>query len=852
MAMRATGLITFLLLFSQHLLGQINESFNLLSEAWKGDRQLFTTQNGRLISNSQVPNDTFYMSIEDDQLHEQEYWKLEMQLNFRTSSANYVDFYIAADDSILEDVENALFVRIGNTADEVSLYTKTNGSQDLLIDGNDKTLDYSSTSLKVALKKTGAQWELFREIVGVDAGWISEGKMAFEIPLKWKYSGLLIRQSTSGFFGKHEFESFYAGPAIRDTLPPLLTAWRIESDSAIVLNFNEKIQAGLSNFIFSNGPDLFSVTSLHSEVKLLFKSALPFNQFMDLKIQLISDTSGNLMKDTIVQIVRTRLESAERHDILIHELMPIPEPVVGLQPYEYIELINRSSKWIQLSELEIGDLSGSKSLPDYILPPDSMVLLYPDAARGQFQPYPNTLFMASLPSLNNAGDQITLRRISDQLWIHSVSYDANSFNDAFKASGGWSLELKDVSQPCAGSENWAASISPSGGTPGLPNSVTSNIATDKAPVPVSFYFDQTKREIQITFDRQLGQEMLRQKHYYIYPNLPIEKVYFGNENRNQILISLRESPTRGTGFKLWYDSLYSCSTGWGKSDSFYFGVPVNLQKGMLFINEVLYNEAPNGSDYFELYNASDSLIDLADLRIILGRSDESVIRVLDFKDQNRLQMPPRSYLCMADDREAVKNTHLVMDEKTLITHSAGFALNTDGGYISLRLSDGSSLDSFYFYDELHHPLILETDGVSLERIGVPSSNWTSAAFTAGYGTPGYQNSQLFEVDEAFQAEMELNPNMFSPNGDGVDDLLKIGFQLEAEAKMSLKVFDLAGQEVKVLLNNESIGSTAEIIWDGRTENGNIATTGIYVVLAEGFNPSGKLYRFKKAVHITYP
>lgn len=849
--MKGIRLIMLFLLISQYLYGQIDESFNLLSEAWQGDRQLFSIKNGRLISNSEVPNDTFYLSVKDEQLPTHAFWKLEMQLNFRTSSANYVDFFIAADDSILDEVENALFIRIGNTADDVSLYKKENGIPELLIDGRDKSLDYSNISLNVALKKIGTEWILYREVAKVDNGWVSEGKIAFEIPAHWKHSGLLIRQSTSGFFGKHEFESFYAGTVINDTLAPFLTDWRLDADSSVVLIFNEQVEAGLANFIFADGPELLAVNRFQSEVKLQFKNTLPSNKFMELTIQSISDTSGNMMKDTSIQIFRAELESAERHDILIHELMPIPEPVVGLEAYEYIELVNRSNKWIQLSDLEISDLSGSKPLPQYILAPDSLVLLYPELARGLFEPYPNTLYMPSLPSLNNGGDQITLRRAIDQLWIHSVRYDVNSYNDAFKASGGWSLELIDVSNPCAGFENWSASISPLGGTPGTQNSIASDMFTRMMPVAVSFYFDDVEREIEISFDRELGLEMLVEKHYHISPSLTIEDISFGTENRSQILISLRESPPRGVGFQLWYDSIFSCTNAWDVSDSFYFGIPADLKKGMLYLNEVLYNETSNGSDYLELYNASDSLIDLADLRLILGRQNGSVISVLDFDIENRVQIPPHSYLCLTNDREALKKSHHVKYDRTVINF-AGIALNSDGGFIVLRLSDGSELDSFYFNDALHHPLIEKTDGVSLERVKVPSSAWTSAAFTAGYGTPGYQNSQLFESDETFLSEMELIPKVFTPNGDGIDDVLQIRFELETRVQMSLKIFNLAGHEVKTLLNNESVGSEAEIFWDGRMENGSLASSGIYIVLAEGFTPSGNIYRFKKAVHIIYP
>ena len=52
-----------------------------------------------------------------------------------------------------------------------------------------------------------------------------------------------------------------------------------------------------------------------------------------------------------------------------------------------------------------------------------------------------------------------------------MSYDDNWYRSSGKSEGGWALELINPDNPCALAENWTASTSLSGGTPGRPNSV---------------------------------------------------------------------------------------------------------------------------------------------------------------------------------------------------------------------------------------------------------------------------------------------------------------------------------------------------------------------------------------------
>ena len=150
-------------------------------------------------------------------------------------------------------------------------------------------------------------------------------------------------------------------------------------------------------------------------------------------------------------------------------------------------------------------------------------------------------------------------------------------------------------------------------------------------------------------------------------------------------------------------------------------------------------------------------------------------------------------------------------------------------------------------------MLTETKGVALERVSpdissVDKDNWQSAAAPL-YGTPGYQNSVFIGAQEE-NASVEITPHVFSPDGDGFNDVATINlsaFQNGYTAK--IKVFDAQGRFVKDLVNCQNIASQSLFVWNGVDDNGKIVPMGIYVVFVEVFDTQGDIKRFKKAVSV---
>jgi len=79
-----------------------------------------------------------------------------------------------------------------------------------------------------------------------------------------------------------------------------------------------------------------------------------------------------------------------------------------------------------------------------------------------------------------------------------------------------------------------------------------------------------------------------------------------------------------------------------------------------------------------------------------------------------------------------------------------------------------------------------------------------------------------DITPADESTFAVYPNPFSTE-------TKIAFNLEQKTDVYLSIYNLFGQEIKVLSNNELQEGTHEFVWKGDKANGGKATSGIYLV-----------------------
>jgi len=82
-----------------------------------------------------------------------------------------------------------------------------------------------------------------------------------------------------------------------------------------------------------------------------------------------------------------------------------------------------------------------------------------------FTKYGGVIGMKQFPTLMVSGGLVCIYDSSGAL-IHGVEYSSDWYKDDLKSHGGWSLEMIDSQFPFYDDNNWIASKSKRGGTPG--------------------------------------------------------------------------------------------------------------------------------------------------------------------------------------------------------------------------------------------------------------------------------------------------------------------------------------------------------------------------------------------------
>jgi hypothetical protein len=276
--------------------------------------------------------------------------------------------------------------------------------------------------------------------------------------------------------------------------------------------------------------------------------------------------------------------------------------------------------------------------------------------------------------------------------------------------------------------------------------------------------------------------------------------------------------------------------------------------GDILISEVLFNPVSGGSDYVEIYNNSGKEISTNRL-YLASRDNKLVLTQIYLLSKSKRMIFPDNYLALTKDTNGVFPWFKIKCRECFLQMEKFPSYNNDFDYVVLLDENMQVIDELFYSEKMHHLLLAEEKGISLERISFKTEtndikNWHSASTTSGYGTPGYQNSQ-FEIEDIQTPKITFSPESFSPNFDGYNDEYQINFELQKPGFVAnISIFDAAGRFVMKLANNEILGTSGTIVWNGEDQRGQRQNLGVYVVLVEIFNTSGEVYRYKDGVVLT--
>ncbi|MDN4166104.1 Ig-like domain-containing protein [Cytophagales bacterium LB-30] len=606
-----------------------------------------------------------------------------------------------------------------------------------------------------------------------------------------------------------------------------------------------------ATFYTINTPEGFPTEIIFSasnptQVSLTF-SGLISGQSYTLKITGLQDLAGNTMADFTTDFVYQEPAIPSFGDILITEIMSVPLEGSPLPNTEYLEIYNAGSTSFFLKDLILSDASNSTSLPAGVLEPDSYLILCPNSSVALFEEG-KAIGVSSWPSLNNSGDEISLFT-ADGLLIHQVNYSETWYNDILKQdAGGWALEMVDLSNPCAGAENWTASEAEQQGTPGAANSVQNTNPDSQGPQLLSAYAFPEKL-IVLAFSEAISPVLPSEDFLTFSSPITILGIQVASD-QTHLLISYSGNLEASTQVSV--NTLSDCSGNRISSETNTQTIQAVFApaSGDVVLNEILFNPRSGGVDFVELYNASTQFMNLQNC--YLGNHTPDNQKIIS---ASPLILAPQQYLVISTSTQTLKSDYpSTQEENAWQVSSLPSYPDTEGG-VSFLNETLDTLDIFHYTDDLHLSFLTNKEGVSLERISPTvatqaEGNWRSAAkgqSSAGYATPGFLNSQSGGIAGS-NSKVQVNPQVFTPDNDGVNDYTLISYSLSGNENIStLAIYDAQGRKIKTLLENEYVSGSGFIRWDGDTDQGTVARTGYYLIVMEKFTSEGQKEVLKEKI-----
>lgn len=414
------------------------------------------------------------------------------------------------------------------------------------------------------------------------------------------------------------------------------------------------------------------------------------------------------------------------YDVIINEIMYAPR---GDEP-EWIELYNRSNHNINLKNWKVGDSSTLVEITtkDYELKPKEFLIISRDSTVVNFYPYISKLIICSLPTLNNSGDVVIVKD------SYNRTIDSTKYLPDWGGNNGKSLERKDVDLSSIDKENWSSSISKFNATPGKVNSISQK---DYDVAIVSFFSKSNYAEVGKSFVlsaiiKNAGKQKAENVEVQLYrdENLLEKKTIPVIEPAQELQIEFTVQNVT-IGKNQFSVSINYSLDEYEENNTAVFninGVEINVERGDIVINEIMYAPIAPEPEWVELYNRSEKEIDIKNYQVGNEVSKNVIIKTSKI-------IHPKEYVTIAKDT----NIYSIYPGITNVIISNFPILNNNGGMIVISDSLGRKIDSVYYKSNWGGE-----NGKSLERIdaflsSTDSANWKSSLFEKG-GTPNRNNS----------------------------------------------------------------------------------------------------------------
>lgn len=789
-------------------------------------------------------------------------WQFKIRHSYNPSSANNWSFFLMSDQPPSGMITGgttsayALGVNLSGYDDILSLWKIVNGKPSKVFP---TSLNWQSdigvdSVVCLTVKRTAeGVWKVFITDETNTPRLIGEGADSDLFYIGW--AGIMYEYSSSQDRKLWLDDIIIEGHVEVDDRAPAVDTAYFSGRKTLMLEFDE----ALANDPDPEGCMLMPgnhlpvyITKSNETYMLEFATDLPDKTYYTLRLNDICDLSANCC-DIIVDSVP--LVIPDWNDIIISEIMFDPDPPVGLPPCEYIELYNISGFDLNIDGfiLQVGDRK--HIIKGGFFEADDYLLLTNESDVNSFASPGRIFYTESKFSMDNKTDRLLLMNSSGNV-IHGIEYDIDWYKNQLKKYGGWSLEIIDPLYPFAGKTNWSESTDRAGGTPGFSNSINGLNPDLESPLITNIY-PRTGKVIHLIFSETM-KENVRDPENWVITDNTTEDIVLADELIKSIDIALRDSLVTGTLYKI--STLEDMSDQAGniliiKDDR--FGLPAGTEEGDLLFNEVLFDPLPGVPEFIELFNPSEKIIDLSDHFIVSFNSETSDTGKIIWLSEEPRCLMPGDYFVITTDREALINAYSTCDRDRIYELGSLPSMPNEGGGLLLFNRSLVLIDRMNYSEDMHYSMLSITCGVSLERIdtakpGTDNDNWRSASGTAGYATPGMENS-CGEVEEVVSEEvMSLSSGKISPDNDGREDFLEININLPGDENiLEARVYNDMGYPVRKLAENLATGYSSKIIWDGYDDHGHPVREGIYIIFSKIISPGRAPYILKEVCAVVY-
>ncbi len=642
------------------------------------------------------------------------------------------------------------YVLVASTADTASFVGITNkigvSSFPSLNDGGDKTYLKSGAGAIIDSVHYDITW--YNDAAKDGGGWSLElmnpnANVTCPAITNWTASNAAL----GGTPGAQN--SVYS--VVLDAQSPSLVSVNYSDATHIDVCFNEAIDVALfsspASFVVSNGignPSSVSISTDGKCATLTLATSMTNLTNYTVTFSSLADCSGNLVTPTSGSFTYILPSVANYKDVIITEIMADANPSIGLPIAEYVELYNKSAGYIQLNGYKIADniATGATITSNYLLAPNTYVLVASSADTASFVGISNKIGVSSFPSLNDGGDNVYLKSSSGAV-IDSVNYAITWYNDVAKDDGGWSLELinPNANLTCPAITNWTASNAAIGGTPGIQNSVFSNLPDNTSPSLVSVSYTDSLH-IDVCFSEAIDVALANNPSNFNISNGIGTPTGAGiSIDGKCVALTLATSMITQTQYTVTFATLADCSGNLvsPNNGSFTYILPSVASYKDVIITEIMADANPSIglpiAEYVELYNRGTGYVQLNGYKIADNIASGNTITT-------NFLLAPNAYVILT----AAADTASFVGITNKIGFSSFPSLNDGGDNVYLKSDLGTIIDSVNYSISWYNNPNKDDGGWSLELINPlvnincsQAFNWTASNNAIG-GTPGAQNS----------------------------------------------------------------------------------------------------------------